>query len=155
MRRKSETKNKNQKILKIEEEEEEDIYDESTIIKPFPDQKEYKLVKKSPNYQIKENDIYVGKNSKQIPQIKRIQTLLQENNAKIINVYGLGNSISKACDLVLKMKEIFGEKLNVGIKTGTVELIDEFIPLKKELLPLTQCRYNSSIHFSLSLNKPK
>lgn len=146
-KRQNENNELQEKIQKVDEEEE--FFNESSIMFPFPDPTDYKLIKRTPSYQIKKNDIYVKRNSNFVAQMKRVQLLFDQNIAKTVTIYGLGSQIEKAIDLSMKLKEIYGKNLKVGVNTDTVKLVDEFEPLKSNLKPFSQIRYNSSVKITL------
>jgi hypothetical protein len=64
----------------------------------------------------------------------------------------MGKSTLKACELSMKMKQIYGETLLISPQTDTITLVDDFEPLK-DGEPFSQIRYNSGIHITLSLQK--
>ena len=41
----------------------------------------------------------------------------------------MGAAITKTVDLALYIKELVGDSLETAVNTGTVELIDELVPL--------------------------
>lgn len=149
-KRQTEEIQKKEKIQKIDDNDEE-FFNESSIIFPYPDPSDYKLVKRGPSYEIKQNEIYVKRNSNFISQLKRIQFLLDKDNRKPVFIYGLGSQIEKAIDLSQKVKEVYGKNLLIGVNTDTIKLVDDFEPLKPNLKPLFQIRYNSCVKITLTL----
>jgi DNA-binding protein len=117
----------------------------------YPDPTLYKHTKRAPNYKIQENDIYVTRKSVQKAQIKRARELLEEKRLSNVIIYGLGSQITRAVDLAMKLKEFYGDLVVIRPQTDTVELIDDFEPLRDDLEPFSQIRKNSAMKLTLSL----
>lgn len=155
---------------------------EEDEISPFNPQ-HYRFVKRTPlRPPTQRHDLYVTSSRHSAALVKRALSLLFEQpRCPFIEIHGLGLSIQLAIDLTLAItgKVELGhssmrpvrhtvsdtdavtvryvpyspDMFDVSVRTGTVTLIDDYVPLLPELQPLTMKRYNSAIHIRVSLSE--
>lgn len=73
-------------------------------------------------------DIYFTRASKPAGVSTRIRQLLDNDEVKNVTLHALGAAIKSCCDMALKFQSAFNVTLDV--RTGTVEVFDDYVPLK-------------------------
>eukprot|EP01116_Phalansterium_solitarium_P018523 TRINITY_DN4929_c0_g1_i2.p2 TRINITY_DN4929_c0_g1~~TRINITY_DN4929_c0_g1_i2.p2 ORF type:complete len:176 (+),score=51.90 TRINITY_DN4929_c0_g1_i2:219-746(+) len=123
---------------------------------PYPDPTLYKFVKRVPQrLPTRRTDIYVSRCSSFAAQLKRAKLLLDSESVTSIDIHGLGAAIDRVLDLSLALVESGRGTLATAATTSSVKLVDEFQPLKDDLPPIYQTRFNSALHVNVFKVKSK
>ena len=108
----------------------------------------YKYIKHKPIKTKKsDNQIYIKRNSNKNRILKKCENFFLKNER--VKIIGLGSSISKAISFSLEVEKRY-DGLRISPITNTIQLIDEYQPLKPNYPSITQIRNNSSIEITLS-----
>lgn len=120
----------------------------------FYDEEEYALRKRLPHKLPKRiNDVYVTNKTDFNCQVENCKKLFQSGENEIY-IHGLGNAVTRAINMALKVQGEYGQSLEMWPHTTTETLIDDFEPLKDELECETAVRNNSAIHIKLYRTHP-
>jgi len=129
-------------------EDEVEIEDLEEIDQPDPSL--YKLIKRVPEHPpVKKDDIYVSRTMNITVLKKRVLKLLEKSEMEYVTLNGLGAAMNVTITLAQQLQEDYNGKLELACSTSSVKLVDEYQPLRDDLKPIIQTRYNSSIHIKI------
>jgi len=76
------------------------------------------------------NDLYVTRATRPAAVRKRVASLFDERGFRTVHVHAMGAAIGVCVDMALTLHRIYGKTLLMEAKTGSVEIVDDYFPLK-------------------------
>ncbi|XP_059618228.1 ribonuclease P protein subunit p20 [Phlebotomus argentipes] len=93
----------------------------------------------------RKTDVYVTRKSNFTGKLRQCEKLLRLEHPEIF-LHGIGNAIPRTISLALQIQANNPELYGVEANTGTVELVDDILPLTEDEDFDVRQRKNSSIH---------
>lgn len=97
------------------------------------------------------DDVYVTRNARFGALRARCRQRLDKS--KRVVVHGLGAAVSRACDVALAVQNDSGGRVTLQVKTGSLAVFDDYMPLKPGLPMVTKKRIKSVIHVTITANE--
>lgn len=91
--------------------------------------------------------IYISSSTNMYSLLKRVRRQLITQQADMVTICGMGRAVNKTSMLALQMQEMVGCRL--VIRTGTVEMVDDLVPVDEDEDITAQSRRNSKIEVDL------
>ena len=86
-------------------------------------------------------------------QLSRCHRLLDSGEPRLC-LHALGAAIPRALSLALRLQKARGaDNLDLDVFTDTVELTDDFEPVRGDAAALSRTRHNSAVHVKLTVTE--
>jgi len=93
-------------------------------------------------------DVYVTRQTRMRALIQRCVSRLDRSGS--VCVHAMGAAINKACDLALAVERECNGNVEIGMKTDSVQVFDDYTPLKRDLPMVTKRRIKSAVHITIT-----
>ncbi|KAF9428422.1 ribonucleases P/MRP protein subunit pop7 [Podila epigama] len=100
------------------------------------------------------SDIYVTKNSSYKGQLTRAKKLLLDDGEPFITLHAMGVAVERAISLAMGISSACSDQVRCHTETGTVDLVDDVIPVDTEADLDTNSRQNSAVHIRIEMLEP-
>lgn len=95
------------------------------------------------------SDVYITTAQRPQATVRRARALLFDDNLTEITLHGLGAAVERAVDAARALSEQYGTHLAVHTRTSSVELIDDYEPLRDDLEVRSVSRFSTAIHIRI------